>query len=266
MFTICNRCAGYAGGLPASVAAFGRALLGVLMLGLVQMPPLSQGHAQVAGSFDTTPFPGFASGNGFIANLAIGTQNDDRANPSFDGPSTLNSGNGAFFIPTFDAGGWQRATAVAIRASGRILIVGTCRSPSTNQDFCAAQLNSSGTLDSTFDGASGGNGKVKLGVGPFDPSSASAVALQADDKAVLVGECFVTTCAARIQANGVLDASFGAAVGNFSAGVRRFANSLGALSVAVQPDGKILIVESPGNGKFRALFRLIRHWIRFSMV
>ena len=92
------------------------------MLGLVQMPPLSQGHAQVAGSFDTTPFPGFASGNGFIANLAIDTQNDDRANPSFDGPSTLNSGNGAFFIPTFDAGGWQRATAVAIRASGRILI------------------------------------------------------------------------------------------------------------------------------------------------
>ena len=372
----------------------------------------SGAQAQVAGSFDTTPFPGFALGNGFIANLAIGTQNDDRANAvalqpdgkiilagtcaassgtrfclarllpdgqldasfigpnntpgngkfvmtiaasttaiakavavqpdgkivvagtcsqkfcvarlnengtfdtsftgptgnsaghfsfevagfndvlsgmalqsdgklvlvgtcdessaantermcvarlnangsfdaSFDGPAALNPGNGAFLIPTFDVGGRQFANAVAIRPTGRILIVGMCRSPSTNPDFCAAQLNSSGTLDSTFDGASSGNGKVKLGVYPFTPASAGAVALQADDKAVLVGSCSVPGCAARIQANGALDASFGDAVSNTTpAGVRLLSNSVGALSVAVQPDGKILILVPPGNGKF----------------
>ncbi len=34
--------------------------------------------AQVPGSLDTTPFPGFASGNGVIPSFAVGT-GDDRA-------------------------------------------------------------------------------------------------------------------------------------------------------------------------------------------
>jgi uncharacterized delta-60 repeat protein len=216
-----------------------QALLAAAMLGASALPAA----AQTPGDFDTTPFPGFAAGNGKIPNLGIGTgvdqanalalqpdgkivlagtcfngdnsdfciarlNADGSLDASFDGPG--GAGNGKFLVP-IGASGDVVAYALALQPDGKIVIAGYC-SNGVNADFCIARLNADGSLDASFDGPSGaGDGKFLLPIGTSN-DYAYALALQPDGKIVLAGECFRGSsrdvCIARLNADGTLDASF----------------------------------------------------------
>jgi uncharacterized delta-60 repeat protein len=237
----------------------------------------------VPGSLHTSPLPGFASGNGKIANLAIGTGSDFASavalqpdgkivlagycfngsdydfcvarlnadgslDATFDGPG--GAGNGKFLLPI----GSDRdiATAIALQPDGKIVLGGYCRNAS-NDDFCVARLNADGTLDASFDGPGGaGNGKFLLPIGAGD-DQANAIALQPDGKILIAGSCvdgFYYFCLARLNADGTLDTSFD---GPGGAGNGKFLFAIGlnddvANALALQPDGKILVAGYCSNG------------------
>lgn len=179
---------------------------------------MSNAFAQdpIPGSLHTSPFPGFASGSGKIANLAVGASTDT-------------------------------AYAVAVQPDGKIVMAGTCSGPS-NSDFCLVRLTPDGSLDSTFDGPGGsGNGKFLLPIGSGD-DQAFKLALQPDGKIVLAGSCSnganTDFCVARLNFDGSFDASFvgpgGGANGRFLLPIT--AGNEEARGLALQPDGKIVMV------------------------
>ena len=126
------------------------------------------------------------------------------------------------------------ASALAIQADGKIVVAGDG----------IARYNSDGTLDTSFSG----DGKLMTGFG------ASAVAIQADGKIVVAGWAGVqsgrgpydaTFALARYNRDGTLDASFGVkgrVRTDFTAGWD------GASGVAIQADGRIVVVGTAGSG------------------
>jgi uncharacterized delta-60 repeat protein len=176
-------------------------------------------HAQyvIPGSFDTA---GFGLGTGAISNLAIA------------GSASLSFG------------------ATTVQPDKKILLAGTCQLGAADYFFCIARLNADGTFDQDFDGPSlNANGRFLVPIGLSD-DRASALALQSDGKIVVVGTCVGDTnkdfCAARLNSNGTFDTSFGGGTGRvlFTVG----ANGDNATAVAIQPDGKIVIVGFCSDG------------------
>lgn len=97
-----------------------------------------------------------------------------------------------------------------------------------------------GTLDTTWNGT----GKVLTDIdGGTD--QAAAMALQSDGKLLLVGECSGDFCAVRYLANGLLDTAWngtGTVVTPIGGGMDS------ALSVAIQPDGMVLLAGGCDDG------------------
>jgi uncharacterized delta-60 repeat protein len=119
-----------------------------------------------------------------------------------------------------------------------------------------------GTLDSGF----GTNGLVTLNFGGFE-DNAQAVAVQADGKIVTAGfsdnGSYNTYAIARHNADGTLDGTFGnLGILNFTIGTNPTSPNSSASSIAIQPDGKILIggaSQQPGpNNSYGSDFTLIR--------
>jgi len=129
---------------------------------------------------------------------------------------------------------------VALQSDGKIIIVGESHNVSGGySDSLLLRYNSNGTLDTTF----GAGGAVFYDIG--DGSDIGyAVAIQPDGKIVITGVHWSGSAATDLQVlryanNGTLDATFG------TGGVVRYgaANvSDAGHAVAVQPDGKILVV------------------------
>ena len=160
--------------------------------------------------------------------LALGAPGD--LDTSFDGDGKR----------TIDYGGEDRGQAVALQPNGKILVAGYGGS---NTAMTVTRLNPEGSLDNGFDGD--GTSGVDLG----GDERAYALALQPDGKIVLVGETFPPIgfgpdiAVARLNPDGSLDAGFN---GN---GVRLIDYGLtfdGGRAVALQPDGKILVVGFSG--------------------
>src|SRR5262249_53355575 len=98
-----------------------------------------------------------------------------------------------------------------------------------------ARFTAGGRRDPSF----GDGGVVTTAVGSND--SANAVAVQADGKIVVAGTTTATTAdflVARYNADGTPDTSFVAGVGYVAID---FGSADGAVGVAVQPDGKIVV-------------------------
>jgi uncharacterized delta-60 repeat protein len=159
---------------------------------------------------------------------------------SFDGPEVASPGNGKFSFARIQTAfnTSESARAVVIRPNGRILIAGTC-----GQSVCLAQLNASGTFDTTFDGSSSGNGRFVIPIFNANPPNGVKFAvLQPDGNAVLAGTCLLQTlCAIRITPTGALDPSFGDATSPYSPGAVALGGSLNFYGFAIQPDGKLLV-------------------------
>jgi uncharacterized delta-60 repeat protein len=149
------------------------------------------------------------------------------------------------------------AYAVAV-VGGKTLVAGSLVDANGNADFVLARYNADGTLDTTF-------GPNHLGYVTTDFNSAYddayGMAVQADGRIVLAGHTrtaggFYDFAAARYNADGTLDTTFGAAhtgkvVVDFSADFDQ------ATAVVVQSDGKILLTGMATVG-FNANFAMVR--------
>lgn len=139
--------------------------------------------------------------------------------------------------------GWDQAYATALQPDGKIVAVGTC-SIDGKSKFCLARYLASGVLDTSFNSS----GKVITAIGLND-DFARAVALQPDGKIVAVGHCFIggkyEFCLARYLPSGELDTSF---IGTGKVTTAIGSGQAKAYSVALQSDGKIVVVGTCDNG------------------
>ncbi len=157
--------------------------------------------------------------------------------------------NGAL-DPTFGSAGKVSTpfggddTAMALQADGKIVMVG-----GSSTDFLLARYNLDGSLDTSF----GTAGLVTTDVGSGSADEARGAAMQSDGKIVVVGNAVVGRTAndqlnfdfalARYNADGSLDTSFGSGgkvTTDFNGQVDR------AFAVAIQSDGRIVVVGSAG--------------------
>ena len=139
------------------------------------------------------------------------------------------------------------ADAVVIQSDGKIIAAGN-GSDGTSQGFALTRYQTDGSLDISF----GTGGKV---VTPFDNRSyAYAVAVQSDGKIIAAGSTDSGIALARYNTNSSLDTTFGTS----GKVVTTFPDGEGAKSVAIQSDGKIVVLASNRftfNTPVYALFR-----------
>ena len=135
------------------------------------------------------------------------------------------------------------AYSVALQSDGKIVVAGRC-SNGTNTDFCLARYLASGALDMSLNST----GTVITTIGSGN-DVARGVALQPDGKIVLAGYCSngnsIDFCLARYLASGTLDVSFngsGTVITPIGVGDDY------AISLALQPDGKIIVAGVCSNG------------------
>ncbi len=155
---------------------------------------------------------------------------------------------------TTSVGGTEAASAVAIQPDGKIIVAG---STTQNNDIILARYNPDGALDSTFNGS----GTFQFTFGGVD--TAAALVLQPDGMIVVVGATDVNGspdfAVARVLANGTgLDPAFsgdGKVIVPFDLGG---ANADRAAAVALQADGRIVVVGSVQAGATDFDFGLLR--------
>ncbi len=180
-----------------------------------------------------------------ISQLATGPQS---VVARYGPDGSLDAGFGAGGIVTLDN---DHAFDVAVQADGKIVVVGSART-ANGREFAVFRLNRDGALDGSF----GGDGSVTTSFPYFESFSsafAQSVALQAGGKIVVAGyrESETTTdfAVARYNADGSLDTTFdgdGKVSTNLVAttefGGTIITSSAFAGDVAVQPDGKVVVV------------------------
>jgi len=149
--------------------------------------------------------------------------------------------------------------AMAIQSDGKILVAGVNFS-SSSLKFAVVRYNIDGSLDTTFDT----DGKVTTNYNGSD-CHAYALALQSDGKIVLAGDArngsgYLGFAAMRYNTDGSLDTSFGTNGKVFTLFGAPGVTSDSANAVAIQNDGKIVLVgssflysPSPGLSRFAAL-------------
>jgi uncharacterized delta-60 repeat protein len=130
--------------------------------------------------------------------------------------------------------GHDEGLAVTVQPDGKIVVAGT-----SNGAFALARLHADGTPDAGFSG----DGRLVTDFGA-GPDYANALVLQPDGKILVGGDAGGSFALARYNADGSLDAGFGAGgkLTTFAA-----QENGGAWSVALQPDGKILLAGSAGH-------------------
>jgi uncharacterized delta-60 repeat protein len=168
--------------------------------------------------------------------------------PSQPGDLDLTFGIGGIVTSSFGPNSCQ-GRAVALQPDGRIVVAGFS-SNGSNNDFALVRYNVDGSLDTSFDG----DGRVTTDFSPYDDWGCS-VALRSDGKIVVAGYAGGEFAVARYNPNGSLDTSFG--VGGKVTTVVGSASSEGC-SVALQSDGKIVVVGECWNGSNRD-FAVVRY-------
>ena len=155
--------------------------------------------------------------------------------------ATFGSGFGTVITPI--GSGTDVAYSLALQPDGMIVVAGAC-SNGGDYDFCLARYLANGALDTNFNGI----GKVITAIGNGN-DGAYSIALRPDGKIVVAGSCLNGTtydfCLARYFASGALDLSFN--------GTGKVITAIGsgndaAYGVALQPDGKIVVVGRCSNG------------------
>ena len=175
-----------------------------------------------------------------VGDASIGGDNDFAlARYNSNGSLDTSFGTGGQTTLHF-GGGNDTATSVVLQADGKFLVAGLA-SIGSGLDFALARYNSTGSLDTTF----GTNGKVTTDFGAGSIDAGFDLAVQPDGFILVTGFVGGSTYTslfdfglARYSSSGVLDSSFGnggKVKTDFSSG------SDEATSLALQPDGKILV-------------------------
>lgn len=139
------------------------------------------------------------------------------------------------------------ANALVLQPDGKIVLVGDATDAGGEPALMIARLLTSGVMDPTFNG---GQPVIdEIGQGATPSSSATAVTIQPDGRIVVAGNA--TDAAGhqglflmRLSAGGALDSTFNggeAVVIQPSTDSRPGALATNATSVAVQPDGKLIV-------------------------
>jgi len=164
----------------------------------------------------------------------------------------LDPGFGAGGKVTTDFGGSEGVSSLALQPDEKIVAAGGAFINGSSA-FALARYNRDGALDAGF--GAGGEVTTNFG-GRYE--RATSVALQPDGKIVAVGQSvlglFNDFALARYNSNGTLDASFG----TDGKVITDFGVSAAANSVAVQPDGKIVVAgEANIDGNYE--FAVVRY-------
>lgn len=176
-----------------------------------KITPQSNGKMVIAGSF--------TSYNGTAKNSLAKLNSDGTLD------TTLDSGTGAN----------ESIYAITVKTDGKILTGGNFTSFNTTLIGRLTQLNTDGTIDTTFLNPGG--------FGSGSNQSISRMALQQNGKILITGEFFssyngiATKRLARLNADGTLDTAFNTGTGPSSS----------VYAITTQPDGKILIGGRFGN-------------------
>jgi uncharacterized delta-60 repeat protein len=179
------------------------------------------GKLVAAGGGDTGGFSQFA---------LVRYRLDGSLDPTFSGGKVLTP-----------IGAGSAVESVALQPDGKIVAAGS--SYTGNTALALARYRSNGTLDPTF----GTGGKVTTAV-PGGQGVIRGIALQADGKIVVSAQVFSVPYVFRVmryRSNGSLDPGFGA---GGTATVSFGDESDFPMAVAVQPDGKIVVVGSAYDG------------------
>ncbi|MBI5351847.1 MAG: hypothetical protein HZB50_04340 [Chloroflexi bacterium] len=167
---------------------------------------------------------------------------------------------------TFDGDGKVMTTAsnyaVALQSDGKIVTAGA-ESNLLNIDFEVSRYNADGSLDSNFYN----NGKVTTDFGMGIGSGIGhAAALQSDGKIVAVGTASNSYGAnfalVRYNSDGLPDLAFGTdgrVITDFGIRVSNVGFANYGNAVAIQPNGKIVVAGSSGNGGSDSQFALARY-------
>ena len=186
-----------------------------------------------------------------------GTTNDDFTLVRYNSNGSIDNTFGVNGIAMNDlGGGLDRIWGAALQPDGKIVVVGESASTVApyNYSLIVARYKTNGTFDSSF----GINGSIAATQPTKENIVGRSVAIQPDGKIVAVG-VFTSGgvnnfCAARLNANGTPDNTFGTN-GIVNTLVAQAAQSQ---SVAIQPDGKIIIAGT-SNDPARGYFTMIRY-------
>lgn len=184
------------------------------------------------------------NGKIIAAGVSIDRNSFDFALIRYNNDGTLDDSFGSGGIVTTDfAGSNDQAFSAALQPNGKIVLAGLSDSGGAGFDFALARYNSDGTLDDSF----GTGGKVTTDfVGLTD--QARSVAVWPNGKIVAAGQTRSSVSSVgidfglvRYNNDGTLDADFGTN-GKVTTDFEGFIDS--ALSVAIQPNGKIVAAGS----------------------
>jgi uncharacterized delta-60 repeat protein len=181
-----------------------------------------------------------AAGVGF--NISAGRNQFEIARYNSNGAlDTSFNGGGSLITSVLSAD--SGASAVAIQTDGKIITAGNSSATFnfSSQDFAIVRLNPNGSFDNSFDT----DGKATTNIHSYR-INANAVAIQPDGKIVAVGKGLSGTgngneefAVNRYNADGTPDASFDGD-GKVTTDFSTFFDI--AYAVAIQPDGKIVVV------------------------
>ena len=235
--------------------------LGLFIVGVSATLPLAQPAAAIPalGNFDTTfnttgtvITPIGTSGDTAVAVavqpdariVVAGTTSTASGNAfavvRYNADGTLDTGFNASGMTTVDFGSnFAQVKGEVVQPDGKIVVAGDAYIDSTTgRDFAIVRFNSDGTLDASF----GSGGKVTTDIGSTG-DYAGGLALQADGKLVVSGYRQhagggFDYALVRYNTDGSLDTGFGTGGQVITA---LGTNNDWAVTVTLQPDGKILI-------------------------
>lgn len=183
---------------------------------------------------------------GTVQRTSSGDQDFGVTRLNTNGTRDTTFGSNGNVVISFDLGGnlADRVAGIALQSDGKIVVVGSAQASSSTSRFAIARLNSNGTLDTTF--SSDGKQTVSFGSNVI----ASGVAIQSNGKIVVAGTTTIGSggdtdmAVARLNTNGSLDTTFsgdGLTTVSFDLGGD---NTDRGNAVALQSDGKIVLVGS----------------------
>jgi uncharacterized delta-60 repeat protein len=205
------------------------------------------GHADSAAAVVVQPDKkilvfGEAEENG--ADDRVGNSGGERLNEDGALDFTFN-GNGQVALDDV-----RSVAGAVLQNDGKIVLVGRQLSL-FGDSFTVARLNTNGSLDGTF----GDDGIAQVDFGDFNFQEGFAVALAADGKIVVAGDVSDSIGVARLRSDGTLDSAFdgdGLLLANVD-------GNASASSVAVQPDGKVIVVGKNSIVGFPDRFLALRY-------
>jgi uncharacterized delta-60 repeat protein len=170
---------------------------------------------------------------------------------SFDGPS--GSGNGKVLVNFGSNASMDGAKAIAMQPNGGILVAVECGL--IEFDVCVARFTVSGQLDSGFGpqavAGEGGRGYVKYSIAGVSFHFTEAITVQSDGKILVGANCNGVFCVLRLLSDGSPDTAFDGSLATPADGLLKLLFGSGAnvaTSMALQPDGKIILAGYCDNG------------------